>query len=83
MTPVSDSLRPLDHYGSGRRPKVLVGDDEPDMLKFLKSQLALQYEVLEAVDGNQAIEKTRQFLPDLVVMDMMMPEKDGVQACRK
>ncbi|HEY5039847.1 MAG TPA: response regulator, partial [bacterium] len=41
------------------------------------------YEILEAVDGNQAVEKARQFLPDLVVMDMMMPEKDGVEACRE
>ncbi|HJT25571.1 MAG TPA: response regulator, partial [bacterium] len=62
-------------------PKVLVADDEPDMLRFLKSQLEKYYEVIEAVDGRQAMEKARQFLPDLIVLDMMMPEKDGIEAC--
>jgi C4-dicarboxylate-specific signal transduction histidine kinase len=64
-------------------PKVLVADDEPDMLRFLKSQLEKHYEVIEAVDGNQAVEKARQFLPDLILLDMMMPEKNGIQACRE
>ena len=57
--------------------------DEPDMLRFLKSQLAAQYEVIEAVDGQQAVEKASQFLPDIILLDMMMPEKDGLQACRE
>src|SRR4030095_7969968 len=39
--------------------------------------------VLEAVDGQQAIEKAKQFLPDIILLDMMMPEKDGLQACRE
>ena len=39
--------------------------------------------MLEAVDGQQAIEKACQFLPDIILLDMMMPEKDGLQACRK
>lgn len=82
MTPVSATLHP-DGYGRGRKPKVLVADDEPDMLGFLKTQLEKHYEVLEAVDGNQAVEKGRQFRPDLIILDMMMPEKDGIQACRE
>jgi len=60
-----------------------VADDEPDMLKFLKSQLSEHYQILEAVDGQQAIEKAVQFLPDVILLDMMMPEKDGLQACRE
>jgi C4-dicarboxylate-specific signal transduction histidine kinase len=60
-----------------------VADDEPDMLRFLKSQLVDRFEVLEAVDGQQAIEKAAQFLPDIILLDMMMPEKDGLQACRE
>ena len=39
--------------------------------------------MLEAVDGQQAIEKASQFLPDMILLDMMMPEKDGLQACRE
>ena len=53
------------------------------MLRFLKSQLSPHYQVLEAVDGQQAIEKASQFLPDIILLDMMMPEKDGLQACRE
>src|SRR5262249_17757045 len=62
---------------------LLVADDEPDMLRYLKSQLSTHYRVVEAVDGQQAIEKASQFLPDIILLDMMMPEKDGLQACRE
>ena len=41
------------------------------------------FEVLEAVDGQQALEKAAQFLPDIILSDMMMPEKDGLQVCRE
>jgi len=64
-------------------PTLLVADDEPDMLRFLKSQLSSNYRVVEAVDGQQAIEKASQYLPDIILLDMMMPEKDGLQACRE
>jgi signal transduction histidine kinase len=83
LTPVQSSLKPAETSHLRRRPTILVADDEPDMLRFLKSQLHTQYEVLEAVDGQQAIEKASQFLPDLILLDMMMPEKDGLQACRE
>jgi signal transduction histidine kinase len=83
LTPVQESMRPVETMQNGTRPKILVADDEPDMLRFLKSQLSSQYQVLEAVDGQQAVEKASQFLPDLILLDMMMPEKDGLQACRE
>ena len=83
MTPLQDSLKPVEVSHNGRLPKVLVADDEPDMLRFLKSQLIQHFEVLEAVDGQQAVEKASQFLPDIILLDMMMPEKDGLQACHE
>jgi signal transduction histidine kinase len=83
LTPVQESLRPVETARNGNLPTILVADDEPDMLRFLKSQLSTQYHVLEAVDGQQAIEKAGQFLPDIILLDMMMPEKDGLQACRE
>ncbi len=83
MTPLQDTLKAVETTRNGYLPKALVADDEPDMLRFLKSQLIQHYEVLEAVDGQQAIEKASQFLPDIILLDMMMPEKDGLQACRE
>ncbi len=84
MNPVQETVRPIEtgvsHKGAAR---VLIADDEPDMLRFLKSQLSDHFQVIEAVDGNQAFEKACQFLPDLVLLDMMMPEKDGLQVCRE
>jgi signal transduction histidine kinase len=84
ITSVQDSLRPVETGRSANGlPLLLVADDEPDMLRFLKSQLTTHYRVLEAVDGQQAIEKAGQFLPEIILLDMMMPEKDGLQACRE
>jgi signal transduction histidine kinase len=82
MTALADTLR-SESFAKNGKPKVLVVDDEPDMLNFIKGQLSKNYEVLEAVDGNQAVEKTRQFLPEAVILDMMMPEKDGIEVCRE
>lgn len=83
MTPVQDSVRQVETARQGHLPRALVADDEPDMLRFLKSQLSSHYQVLEAVDGQQAVDKASQFLPDIILLDMMMPEKDGLQACKE
>jgi signal transduction histidine kinase len=83
LTSVQDSMRPVETTLNGDRPTLLVADDEPDMLRFLKSQLSTHYRVVEAVDGQQAVDKAGQFLPDIILLDMMMPEKDGLQACKE
>jgi len=67
----------------GRRPVVLIADDEPDMRRFLKSELDKDYDILEAADGVQALEKAESFLPDIILLDMMMPEMDGLEVCRE
>jgi signal transduction histidine kinase len=83
VTPVRDTVRPVEILSGGKKPVILIADDEPDMLRFLKTQLQRFCEVVEAVDGNQAIEKALQFMPEMILLDMMMPEKDGLQACRE
>ena len=62
---------------------VLIADDQPDMLRFLKSELAPHYHIIEATDGQQAVDKAAASTPDIILLDMMMPEKDGIQAARE
>ena len=63
--------------------KVLVADDEPDILEILKYNLSNEgYEVVTAKDGDEALEKIRRFQPDLIVLDVMMPKKNGVEVCQ-
>jgi signal transduction histidine kinase len=82
MKPLRQMLRPVELAFSQGVRRILVADDEPDMLRYLKSQLAPHFQVIEATDGRQAIEKAGQFLPDVILCDMMMPEKDGLEVCR-
>ena len=63
--------------------KVLIADDEPDILEILKYNLVAEgYEVITAKDGDEALEKARRTTPDLVVLDVMMPKKTGVEVCQ-
>jgi two-component system alkaline phosphatase synthesis response regulator PhoP len=62
--------------------KILIADDEPDIVEILKYNLQSQgYEVATAADGDEAIEKAKATDPDLVVLDIMMPKKTGVEVC--
>lgn len=62
--------------------KVLIADDEPDILEILKYNLSNEgYEVITAKDGDEALEKARRTQPDLIVLDVMMPKKTGVEVC--
>ena len=65
-----------------RARKVLIADDEPDILEILKYNLLKEgYQVVTAKDGDEAIEKAKMFNPDLIVLDIMMPKKNGVEVC--
>lgn len=68
---------------TGHDATVLVADDQPDMLNFLKSELVPRYNVVPVSDGQQAVDNAAAHLPDIILLDMMMPEKDGMQACRE
>lgn len=62
------------------RELVLVVDDEPRMTRFIRMNLELEgYRVVEACNGLEALDKVRTDLPDLVILDVMMPELDGFE----
>src|SRR6266511_2902447 len=63
--------------------KILVVDDEIYIVHILDFSLGMEgYEVLTALDGEQALEKARAEHPDLVVLDIMMPKLDGYETCK-
>lgn len=65
---------------SKRRKRILVVDDEPRMTRFIRMNLELEgYQVIEAHNGLEALEEVRTKLPDLVILDVMMPELDGFE----
>ena len=58
----------------------MIADDEPDILEILKYNLEKEgYQVSTAKDGNEALDKAKQYQPDLIVLDMMMPKKNGIE----
>ena len=63
---------------------ILCVDDEPDILEILKYNLSSEgYNVLTANDGLSAISKAKEIIPNLIIMDIMMPNMDGIEACEK
>jgi two-component system alkaline phosphatase synthesis response regulator PhoP len=62
--------------------KILLVDDEPDILEILSYNLAAEgYQVFTAKNGAEGVEKARKKRPDLIILDVMMPEMDGIEAC--
>lgn len=60
----------------------MIADDEPDIVEILQYNLVKEgYEVITAYDGDEALDKARQTAPDLVILDIMMPKKNGVEVC--
>jgi two-component system alkaline phosphatase synthesis response regulator PhoP len=63
--------------------KILLVDDEPDILEFMEYNLKKEgYQVLQAKNGKEAVEIARREIPHLVILDIMMPIMDGIEACR-
>jgi len=64
--------------------KILIVDDDNDILEFLSYNLQkYAYQVYTAINGNEAIVKAKQIIPDLILLDVMMPEIDGIEACEE
>jgi two-component system alkaline phosphatase synthesis response regulator PhoP len=63
--------------------RVLIIDDEADLVEMLRMALERQFEVIVAYDGKEGVAKARAEKPDAIVLDIMMPEKDGFTACQE
>ena len=63
-------------------PKILVVDDDPDIVEILSYNLSLAgYQVKSASNGKECVKKAKLFLPEIILLDVMMPEMGGVEAC--
>ncbi len=64
--------------------RVLVVDDEPDIIEFIDYNLKKEgYHTSNAANGIEALEKAKDFKPDIVLLDVMMPQMDGIETCRQ
>ena len=64
--------------------KILLVDDEPDVIEIIRYNLDQEgYKIYTASDGKEAIEKAKKKIPHLIIMDVMMPKMDGIDACEQ
>ena len=69
--------------GTAGKATLLIAEDEPDMMAYLSGQLSADFEIIKAEDGNEAVSMANQYLPDIILSDLMMPYKNGMQVCRE
>ena len=66
------------------KSRILLVDDDPDILEFLSYNLEKEgYEVKTAENGVEALKKVNSWVPDLIILDLMMPEMDGIESCHE
>src|SRR3546814_7749966 len=68
---------------SSIKQKILVVDDEPDIVELIAYNLKREgYQVYTAANGQEAVTTAKKVMPDLIILDVMMPKMDGIEACR-
>jgi two-component system alkaline phosphatase synthesis response regulator PhoP len=68
---------------STAKQKILIVDDEPDILELMEYNLKKEgYQVFTASNGQEGVALAKKVLPDLIILDVMMPKMDGIEACR-
>lgn len=68
---------------SSAKHKILIVDDEPDIRELIEYNLKKEgYQVYTASNGQEGVTEAKRILPDLVILDIMMPKMDGIEACR-
>jgi signal transduction histidine kinase/ligand-binding sensor domain-containing protein/DNA-binding response OmpR family regulator len=74
---------PLEEERKSKLPLMLIVDDNDDFRKFIGSLFSVNYRILMASDGEEALKTTIEKLPDLIIADVMMPKMDGYELCRQ
>ena len=81
----TDQAESCDHFNAPTIPEsascILLIEDNPDVMEYLAACLGNQYRLEYAFNGHAGIEKALEFIPDLVISDVMMPQKDGFEVC--
>lgn len=67
---------------NGEKPLILIIEDNPDMRRFMHITLQNDYNIIEASDGEEGVEKAFKYTPDLIISDVMMPNKNGFEVCQ-
>lgn len=68
---------------NANKQKILIVDDEPDILELIEYNLKKEgYQIFTARNGQEAVTTARRIIPDLIILDVMMPKMDGIEACR-
>src|SRR5262245_26082914 len=69
---------------TGRPARILIADDDPQSVELLEAILTgTDYEVQTAVDGEQTLRKTKDWQPDVILLDIMMPKISGFEVCKR
>ena len=77
----TSSLEQASRVEADALPNALIVEDNPDVIVYLRSFLSEKYNLETARDGAEGIEKAIELIPDIIVSDVMMPEKDGFELC--
>jgi signal transduction histidine kinase/ligand-binding sensor domain-containing protein/CheY-like chemotaxis protein len=72
---------PISNFNRNR-PRLLVVEDNPDVVRYISSLLVSDYQIFKAQNGKLGVEAAFRLVPDLVISDVMMPEMDGFEVCR-
>ena len=80
ITPLPAPLPPSPEAADA--PQLLLIEDNDEVRQFIRSSLTHQYRIIEAVNGEDGVRLAQQYVPDLVITDLMMPKLDGYQVCQ-
>lgn len=73
----------IQEQGKQRKPVLLLVEDNEDFRFYLKDNLKSLYRIIDASNGKEGLKMATQYVPDLIVSDVMMPEMDGIELCRR